>query len=326
MAKRQATVDRSALEEDLGLYRRMVLIRRFEEAVQSLFLKGEIHGTTHLCSGQEASVVGVVSTLREGDRVAATYRGHGAVLALGTPPEAFMAELCGRATGVCGGRAGSMNVVDLEHGLIGCFGIVGASMAAAIGAGLAFKQRGLPHVAVAFFGDGATNQAYFHECLNFAQVEKLPVVFVCENNLYMEFTPIETVTAGRIADRPRVFGIPSESVDGNDVWTVREAAGRAIEHARSGEGPAFVENLTYRLVGHSRSDPGRYRKPGELEEWREREPLVIARRELAERHGLDEAAIDAVDADVAREMEAVVEHALAAPWPSPDAPASEFKS
>ena len=337
MAERRAAVQEAARRRngaapapdadaatDVGLYRRMVEIRRFEDAVQALFLKSEIYGTTHLYSGQEASAVGVVSMLREGDRVAATYRGHGAALALSTPAQALMDELCGRATGICGGRAGSMNVVDLEHGLIGCFGIVGASMAAALGAALAFKHRGMPNVAVAFFGDGATNQAYFHECLNFAQVERLPMVFVCENNLYMEYTPTHTVTAGAIVDRPRVFGIPAESVDGNDVWAVREAAGRALEHARCGEGPAFVESLTYRLVGHSRSDPAKYRKPGELDEWKTREPLVVARRALAERHGMSEQQIAAVDDEVQAEIDLVCERALTAPWPDPSAPVREF--
>jgi acetoin:2,6-dichlorophenolindophenol oxidoreductase subunit alpha len=309
---------------DVALYRKMVEIRRFEDAVQALFLKGEIYGTTHLYSGQEASAVGVVSKLQAGDRVAATYRGHGAALALGTPAQALMDEMCGRRSGVCGGRSGSMNVIDLEHGLIGCFGIVGASIAAALGAALAFRHRGMPNVAVAFFGDGATNQAYFHECLNFAQVERLPMVFVCENNLYMEYTPTHTVTAGAIIDRPRAFGIPSESVDGNDVWTMREAAGRALERARSGQGPAFVESLTYRLVGHSRSDPATYRKPGELEEWRTREPLVVARRALAERHGMSDEQLDAIDDEVQREIDAVCERALAAPWPAPSAPVREF--
>ena len=171
----------------LSLYRRMRLIRRFEEAVHSLFLKGEVHGTTHLYNGEEASATGVGSTLVAGDRVAGTYRGHGHALSIGTSPQGLLDELLGRATGVCGGRAGSMNVIDLEHGLIGCFGIVGGSISAALGASLAL--RGTGNVAVAYFGDGATNQAYFHECLNFARVFSLPAVFVCENNLYGEFTP-----------------------------------------------------------------------------------------------------------------------------------------
>jgi acetoin:2,6-dichlorophenolindophenol oxidoreductase subunit alpha len=297
--------------DDLGLYRRMRLIREFEDSVQTLFQKGEVHGTTHLCSGQEASAVGVCSHLRHTDRVCGTYRGHGHALAMGVDPQALMDELLGRATGVCGGRAGSMNVVDLDRGLLGCFGIVGGSVGAATGAGLALKRLGTDDVAVAFFGDGTSNQGYFAECLNFAQVEGLPVVFVCENNLYMEFTPIEDVTAGAIGARPQALGMSTKTVDGNDVWAVREAAGEAIARARNGEGPSFLETLTYRVVGHSRSDPGHYRKPGELDEWRKRDPLLLARARL---DGYAEE-LDRVDAEVAQELERIVEAALAAPYP-----------
>jgi acetoin:2,6-dichlorophenolindophenol oxidoreductase subunit alpha len=297
--------------DDLGLYRRMRLIREFEDSVQTLFQKGEVHGTTHLYSGQEASAVGVCSHLRHTDRVCGTYRGHGHALAMGVDPQALMDELLGRASGVCGGRAGSMNVVDLERGLLGCFGIVGGSVGAATGAGLALKRLGTDDVAVAFFGDGTSNQGYFAECLNFAQVEGLPVVFVCENNLYMEFTPIEDVTAGAIGARPRALGMRTRTVDGNDVWAVREAAGEAIAHARNGEGPSFLEMLTYRFVGHSRSDPGHYRKPGELDEWRKRDPLLVARARL---EGYEEE-LDRVDADVVQHLERIVEGALAAPYP-----------
>ena len=175
-------------------YERMLLIRRFEEEIERAFLRGEVHGTTHLCVGQEAVAVGVAAALRSDDLVAATYRGHGHALARGVEPSGLAAELMGRATGTCGGRAGSMNVIDLDHGLIGCFGIVGGSMAAATGAALAF--RGGDRVALAAFGEGTANQAYFAECLNFAAVFGLPVVFVCENNLYGEYTPWERVTAG----------------------------------------------------------------------------------------------------------------------------------
>src|SRR5690348_4955221 len=310
-----------AIDAELGLdlYERMALIRRFEDAVQALFQKGEVHGTTHLYSGQEAGAVGVCSVLTAADRVAGTYRGHGHALALGVDPEALMAELLGRQTGVCAGRAGSMNVIDLAHGLIGCFGIVGGSIAAATGAALAFQRRGTDDVAVAFFGEGTSNQAYFAECLNFARVLGLPAVFVCENNRYMEFTPIEDVTAGEIRARAETLGLWAETVDGMDVWAVREAARRAVEHARTGGGPAFLETLTYRFVGHSRSDPGAYRKAGELDEMRKRDPLLVAREHFGDQHDLD-----AVDEEVARQVEQLVERALAAPFPEP-APAAEFK-
>ena len=313
------------IEQDLELYRQMLLIRRFEDAVQSLFLKGEVHGTTHLYSGQEASAVGVCSALRKGsDRVAGTYRGHGHALALGVDEQALLDELLGRSTGVCGGRAGSMNVIDLERGLMGCYGIVGGSIAAATGAALASKLAGDGTVAVAFFGDGTSNQAYFAECLNFAQVERLPLVFVCENNLYMEFTPIEDVTAGEIDARPKALGIPTAIVDGNDVWAVRAAAQTAVDTARSGAGPAFLMTMTYRFVGHSRSDPGRYRKPGELDAWKQRDPLLVARRHLEGELGVDAATLDGVERAVDERMAAVIERALTAPWPDAAA-ASEFK-
>jgi TPP-dependent pyruvate/acetoin dehydrogenase alpha subunit len=237
----------------------MRLIRRFEETIQSLFEQGQVHGTTHLCSGQEAVAVGVVSVLGDNERVAGTYRGHGHALALGVEPQALLDELLGRATGVCGGRAGSMNVIDLEHRLIGCFGIVGGSIAAATGAGLALRRTG--GVAVAFFGDGATNHGYFHECLNFAQVRRLPVTFVCENNLYGEFTPSEDVTAGHIRARAEAMNMAASTIDGNDVSAVQAAARESVARARCGDGPSFIEALTYRFVGHSRSDPGAYRKP-----------------------------------------------------------------
>jgi TPP-dependent pyruvate/acetoin dehydrogenase alpha subunit len=305
----------------VALYRRMTLIRQFEDRVQSLFLKGHVHGTTHLCSGQEAAEVGVASVLRQGDRVGGTYRGHGHALALGLEPQKLMDELLGRATGVCGGRAGSMNVIDPEHGLIGCFGIVGGSIAAATGAALAL--RGTGNVGVAFFGDGAINQAYFYECLNFTKVFSLPALFVCENNVYGEYTRSADVTAGTAVGRVEAMEVPATVVDGNDLWAVREAAGAALEGVRSGEGPAFLEALTYRFVGHSRSDPGKYRPEGELDDWRERDPLVVARARLIE-EGIAPNELDALEADVTAELDAVEEAALAAPFPDPAQPAREF--
>src|SRR4051794_13155030 len=211
----------------------MLLIRLFEQAMHKLFLEGEVHGTTHLAAGQEAVPVGVCMALDPEDYAAGTYRGHGHALAKGTDPDALIAEMLGRATGVCAGRSGSMNVIDLEHGLVGCYGIVGGSIAAATGAALAAKRQG--RVAVAFFGDGATNQGYFHECLNFAAVGALPAVFVCENNLYGEFTPMAAVTAGvDIAGRAAAYGMPAAVVDGNGLWAVREGAIEAGAGGRAG--------------------------------------------------------------------------------------------
>ena len=305
------------------LYRRMFLIRTFEDRVMSLFLKNEVHGTAHLYNGQEAIAVGVSSTLDPGDRVAGTYRGHGHALALGVEPQALMDELLGRTTGTNGGRGGSMNILSLKHGYVGSFGIVGASIGAATGVALALKRRRTGCIAVACFGDGAANQAYFHECLNFCQLLKLPVVFVCENNGYGEYSPTDAVTAGKIADRPAAMGIPAEVVDGMSVWTVREHAMRAVEHARSGAGPYFLEMTTYRFVGHSRSDPGRYRPEGELERWRERDPLKLARTRLEE-EGISREELDSIETDVVRQIDAVEQNALAAPWPDPSQPVAEF--
>jgi acetoin:2,6-dichlorophenolindophenol oxidoreductase subunit alpha len=308
---------------DVDLYRRMLLIRGVEDRVQALFLRGEVYGTTHLYSGQEAVAVGFASALGNGDRVACTYRGHGHLLARGTEPEALLAELLGRSTGVNGGRAGSMNIVDPDHGVIGCFGIVGGSIAAATGAALAL--RGTGSIAVAYFGDGATNQAYFFECLNFAKVLNLPVVFVCENNGYGEYTPTEAVTAGPISARAAAMDLPTTEVDGMDVWAVRAAALDVTERVRGDGGPEFVEARTYRFVGHSRSDPGKYRPPGELDRWRERDPLVIAEQRLQDHHGLGVDDVRTVSDSVDQELDRAEQAALAAPFPdSLDAP--EFKT
>ena len=228
--------------------------------------------------------------------MAATYRGHGHALALGVDPQALLDEMLGRATGVNGGRAGSMNVTSPADRLIGSFGIVGGSIAAATGAALALS-RTTGGVAVAYFGDGAMNQGYVFECLNFAQVQKLPLVLVCENNGYGEYTPFRSVTAGEIRSRAEVMEVPAETVDGMSVWTVREAAARAIDHARAGNGPAFLEALTYRFVGHSRSDPGAYRPEGELDEWRTRDPIVVLRAQL-EDDGAGASALDELEREV----------------------------
>jgi acetoin:2,6-dichlorophenolindophenol oxidoreductase subunit alpha len=321
--QRQAPSDTSIdSAEALELYRRIRLIRRFEETVQSLFLRGEVHGTTHLYVGQEAVATGVGSVLGPEDRVAATYRGHGHALSIGVDPQALLDEMLGRASGICGGRAGSMNVIDRDRGLIGSFGIIGGSMSAATGAALALKRTG--GVAVAYFGDGATNHGYFHECLNFAAVNALPVLFVCENNLYGEFTPWEDVTAGQIIDRPRALGIDAGQVDGMDVFAVRDAAAAAVGKARGGRGPVFLEALTYRFVGHSRSDPAKYRKAGELDRWKARDPLIVAAAALSERFGVSADDIAAADASVDEQMEAAAERALAAPYPESADAYAEF--
>ena len=318
----ELTVAPEAVRPYLESYGRMLLIRLFEEEMQRLFLRGEVNGTTHLAAGQEAIPVGVCQALRPDDYVAGTYRGHGHALAKGTDPEGMAAEMLGRASGTCGGRSGSMNVIDRTRGLVGCYGIVGGSIAAATGAGLSAQRQG--RVAVAFFGDGATNQAYFFECLNFAKVLDLPVVFVCENNWYGEFTPMQKVTAGaNIAARAEPFGIPARVVDGNDLFAVVEAAGEAVERARSGGGPTLLECQTYRHYGHSKSDPAKYRPAEEVERWKARDPLPIARERLLEA-GIEEDAIAAVEEATRRDLAEAVEAALAAPYPDPRVEATEF--
>jgi TPP-dependent pyruvate/acetoin dehydrogenase alpha subunit len=305
-----------------SIYRRMLLIRGFEELVQSLFLKGEVYGTTHLYSGQEAVATGIASLLEEHDRAAATYRGHGHALALGVDPQKLLDEMLARESGINGGRAGSMNVNSPADRLIGSFGIVGGSIAAATGAALALK-RTTGGIAVAYFGDGAMNQGYVFECLNLCQVLKLPLLLVCENNGYGEYTPFRSVTAGEIRARAEVMEVPAETIDGMSVWTVREAAARALAHVREGNGPAFVEALTYRFVGHSRSDPGAYRPEGELEDWMGRDPIVVLRAQL-EADGVDTARLVELERESADELERMREHGLAAPFPT-ELTAREFK-
>jgi TPP-dependent pyruvate/acetoin dehydrogenase alpha subunit len=295
-----------------ALYREMVRIRYFEDEIERLWKTGDIPGTIHLYQGQEAVAVGVCAALTPDDSVAATYRGHGVCLARGIDPESMFAELLGRATGVCGGRAGTMNVASLKHGVIGCYGIVGGSIGAATGAALAAQLRRSGSVAAAFFGDGAVNQAYFHECLNWASVRRLPVIYVCENNLYGEFTPMARVTAGgRIASRAAAYDLPAAEVDGNDVLAVLEAAQQAVTNAREGRGPTLLECKTYRQKGHSRGDPGTYRPKEEIAAWMERDPLLRHAQRIGEAAGQ-------IEQEVRAEIDAALEAARGASWPDPD--------
>jgi len=308
----------------LALYRLMAEIRTFEETAQALFRRGFIRGSIHLCMGQEAVSAGVCSQRAPEDLFTATYRGHGHALALGADPLALMAEMAHRRTGICGGRAGSMNVIDREHGLLGCFGIVGGSIATAVGAAVSLQLRG-EGVAVAFFGDGAVNHGYFYECLNFAAVRKLPAMFVCENNGYGEFTPTSSVTPGGILSRPEALGLPAYAVDGQDVGAVRDAAGAALRHARSGGGPSFIEARTYRFNDHARGDPHDYRPPGEMETWKKRDPLMLARNRLLAEHRVPESELDSLLAEVRQRYEVIRDEALAAPFPVPS-DGTEFSS
>lgn len=304
------------VQELMSAHLEMVAIRLFEEEVQRFFLKGLVPGTTHLCSGQEAVPVGMYRAIRPDDMVAGTYRGHGHLLARGCDEFGLAAELLGREAGVCGGRAGSLNVADMSHNYIGSFAIIGGSIGA--GTGLAFALKGTDRIAVAVFGDGAANQAYFFECLNFAKVYELPLLFCCENNLYMEYTPTDQITAGPgIAARAESFGVSAEEVDGMDVRAVAEATAAAAERARRGEGPQLLEHMTYRFVGHSRTDPAKYRRPGELEKWQERDPLKLAREALVSEFSLTAEEIEKQEAQVAGRISEVFQRAEASPDPVP---------
>jgi pyruvate dehydrogenase E1 component alpha subunit len=303
-------------EELLELYQRMALIRATEKAAYDLFMSGLVKGTTHLAAGHEAVAVGTSAALRPDDYVFATYRGHHHAIARGATPEACLAELMSRATGLCAGKGGSMHLTVASGNMLGSYAIVGSHLPIACGAAWSAKLRGSGQVAVAFFGDGATNIGAFHEALNLAAVWRLPVLFVCENNLYMEYTPIAAVTAVAqpAADRAPAYGLPAEVVDGNDVVAVLEVASRAVERARAGDGPTIIEALTYRQYGHSRSDPAKYRPKEEVEAWLRRDPLTL----LAERlrgDGVEERAVKERRDRAQQEVAAAVEAAKAAPMP-----------
>ncbi|MFD8236316.1 thiamine pyrophosphate-dependent dehydrogenase E1 component subunit alpha [Streptomyces sp. NPDC059696] len=302
----------------LDRYERMNVIRRTEKAAHDLFLRGLVKGTTHLAAGQEAVAVGASAALRPDDYVFATYRGHHHALARGATPEECLAELMSRSTGLCRAKGGSMHLTKAATGMLGSYAIVGAHLPMAVGAAWSARLRGTGQLAVAFFGDGATNIGAFHESLNLAAVWKLPVLFVCENNLYMEYTPIADVTAvpRPAADRAPAHGIPGEVVDGNDVVAVEEAVGRLARRARAGDGPAVLEAETYRHFGHSRTDPAAYRPAEEVERWLKHDPLDLARGRLAEL-GVGEERLAECDERARAVVERAVEAAKAAPPPDP---------
>ncbi|MEN6605214.1 MAG: thiamine pyrophosphate-dependent enzyme [Bryobacteraceae bacterium] len=298
-------------------YRKMVLIRRFELKAQDLYRRGSIPGFIHLYVGEEAVAVGICLNLKADDYVTSTHRGHGHALAKGIPPKEVMAELWGRSTGCSGGRGGSMHLYDPTAGFLGTNGMVAAGIPMAAGAALAGQLRGSDQVAVAFFGDGAVNHGAFHEGINLAAAWNLPVVFVCENNLYATETPFATATRNRdVASRGAAYGIPSESVDGNDVEAVWAAAKRAVSRARAGEGPTLVECRTYRLVGHHEGDPGSgYRSKEEVEAWRRRCPITSLRAKALEEHLASEADLNSLEDEVDSVLADAVRFADASPWP-----------
>jgi acetoin:2,6-dichlorophenolindophenol oxidoreductase subunit alpha len=302
---------------ELALYRRMVEIRLFEDEVQRLFLQGVVRGTTHLCQGQEAVAVGGCSLLRHGDTVTCTYRGHGVVLAMGVPMDRTLAEIMGRSGGLCAGKGGSMHLTDLSRGLLGSFAIVGAGLPVANGAAWSAQYLKTDAVTLAFFGDGATNIGAFHESLNLAGIWGLPVVFICENNLYGEYSPLGLTTPIEdLSIRASAYGMPGVRVDGNDVMAVREVVGEAVDRARIGNGPTFVEALTYRHRGHSRSDPARYRPKAEVDQWLARDPIPRLEALLKERFGVENDALQAVRTSAEEAVAEAVRWATASPEPA----------
>jgi TPP-dependent pyruvate/acetoin dehydrogenase alpha subunit len=306
------------LETALRIYRTMVECRGFETRAQELFFEGLVRGTTHLGVGQEAVAAGVAAAMRPDDWTFCTYRGHNHTLARGVPMAPILAELFGRGTGLLGGKGGSMHLTSVEHGVMGSYAIVGAHLPIALGAAWSAQYRGTSQVAVCFFGDGTTNIGAFHEALNMAAVWKAPVVFVCENNQYMEYTPIGAVTAvpRPAADRASAYGLEPIVVDGNDPDAVWLVAAEAIRRARAGEGPSLIEALTYRHGGHSRADPGKYRPDDEVKAWIARDPLPRYRERLLAT-GADEATLAAIEDETRDKVAAAEQEAREAPEPDP---------
>jgi len=315
-----ATAERVSTERMLHLYQEMLLIRRFEERSNALFLQGKIPSTLHLYIGQEAVAVGVSSVLREDDWVLGTHRPHGHALAKGVSPGAIMAELFAKAGGCCKGKGGSMHVGDMAVGAFPAIAIVGANAPIAAGAALSAKMRGTQQVAISYFGEGGANEGAVHEGMNFAAVLRLPVIFVCENNLYGASTPVSQVVAiEHVADRAAAYGMPGVIVDGNDVLEVSRAARDAVDRARRGDGPTLIEAKTYRLCGHSRSDACNYRTREEEAEWRDKDPLLRLSHRLTA--GLDAVAVatlDEIEREVTRRIDEAVEFAESSPSPAPE--------
>jgi pyruvate dehydrogenase E1 component alpha subunit len=304
----------------IEMYQKMELIRHFEYAINLLYGQGKIYGAMHLSIGEEAVAVGVCTNLRNDDYVFSTHRGHGHCLAKGADVRKMMAELFGRSTGVCGGKGGSMHVADVSVGMLGASGIVGGGIPLATGAGLSAKYKGTDQVAVAFFGDGASNQGTFHEAINLGSIWDLPVIYVCENNGYAEATPISYATRVKnIADRAASYGIPGVVVDGMDVTAVYQVARAAVERAREGKGPTLVECKTYRYEGHEMGDPHHlYRPKEEVEEWKKKDAIARLRRVLISGKILTEKEADKIEEDVKKQIEEAVRFADESPYPDPE--------
>jgi acetoin:2,6-dichlorophenolindophenol oxidoreductase subunit alpha len=325
-AERLAADDRSDLEAAegaalwLALYRRMLLIRGFEHAVDRLYKRAVMPGLTHLYVGQEAVAVGICSALRRDDLITSTHRGHGHCIAKGAEVDRMFAELLGKASGYCRGKGGSMHIADFSRGNLGANAIVGGSTPIATGAALSARRLGTDRVVASFFGEGALGQGVLYESMNMAALWKLPVIYVCENNLYSEYTRYEETTAGSITARAAAFGIPTAEIDGQDVLAVRAAAEAAVARGRAGEGPTFLVCATYRWYGHHVGDIDRaYYRPAEEEaRWREtNDPIKRLEARLAEELHIDADQLAAVGADVDREIEAGMQFGVDAPNPDP---------
>lgn len=307
---------RGQLNTEIGRLERMLEIRAVEESIQTLYNDGHVRGSTHLANGQEAVSVGIASVLRPTDVVTCTYRGHAAALALGVTPEGVLGEICGRVIGCSGGIGGSMHLMDASVGLMPTFAIVGAGLPVAAGVALAAKLKKNDSVALTIFGDGSTNIGAFHETLNMASIFKLPVIFVIENNLYGEYTRINLSTPIEdLADRADSYAMRKEIVDGQDVDAVIKAIQSAVDFARAGNGPSLIEAKTYRYSGHSRSDPATYRTPGELDEWKKRDPLDITANKLIAKGTLSQADLEKMKLDIAAQVTKAIETVLESDGP-----------
>ncbi len=307
------------LDEKLALYRTQLALRFFEQRAYDMFLENLVKGTSHLSLGQEAIAAGVAAAMKPTDWTFATYRGHAHTLARGVPMTPVLAELLGRSNGLMAGKGGSMHLTSVEHGVMGSYAIIGAHLPIACGAAWSAQFRGTDQVAVCFFGDGSTNIGAFHEALNFAAIWKLPVVFVCENNLWMEYTRTTEVTAveNPAADRASAYGLESIMVDGNDADAVYEVAAAAIARARAGEGPSMIEAKTYRHGGHSRADPGKYRPDSEVAEWLAKDPIPRYHTRLLELGATEDQLVE-IERDVVREVDLATEEAKAGGVPGED--------
>ncbi len=304
--------------EEVQYLRDMKRIRAFEERIDRLFVEARIHGTTHLCIGQEAVPVGACAAIEPTDLASGSHRGHGQAIAKGLDTDRLLAELMGRRDGYCGGRGGTQHVASMEHGFLGTNGITAGGIPIATGAALSAKLRGTRQVVLSFFGDGATNQGTFHESLNMASIWNLPVIYICENNHYAMSTPIsESAAVPQIALRAAAYAMPAATVDGNDVLAVRDAVAKAAERARSGDGPTLVECVTYRHRGHSKSDLREYRTREEEKEWELRDPITRMEERLMESGELTAESLAALDAEVAAELDAAEAFAEASPPADP---------